>query len=130
MYVGVIGHRGVVYLDQILIGRPWVRDSVRYSLIHLEDSNLLLMHLNSTYLSSIVCWILWWWIYCKFLSNTCPFPVWFVLISLCFHRPFNCCNIIRILCLNIIWHSNSNRKRVGLLHKNLQQIRFYHVYST
>ena len=35
----------------ILIGRPWVRDSVRYSHIHLEDSNSYPMHSNSTYVN-------------------------------------------------------------------------------
>ena len=43
------------------------------------------------------------------MSNTCLFPMWFVLLSLYVHPPFNCCNIIRTLCLKIIWVSNSNK---------------------
>ena len=38
----------------ILIERPLVRNLVRYTLIHLEDSNSLLMHLSSTFVNYIV----------------------------------------------------------------------------
>ena len=48
----VIGELSIWTL--ILIGRPSVRDSVRYNLIHLKDSNSLLMHSNSTYVNYIV----------------------------------------------------------------------------
>ena len=75
----------------ILIGRPWVRDSIRYSHIHLEDSNSFPMHSNSTYVNYCNTEYYYCEWYCKFMRNTCPFPMWFVFFSLYLHSPFNCC---------------------------------------
>ena len=42
------------------------------------------------------------------MCNTFMFPLWFVFLSLYVHPPFNWCNIIRTLFLNIIWESIPN----------------------
>ena len=49
------------------------------------------MHSNSFYVNHCNTRYYYCEWYCKFLSNTCPIPVWFVLFSLYLHSPSICC---------------------------------------
>ena len=91
----------------ILIRRPWVRYSVRYSQIHLEDSNWFLMHLNSTYVNYCNTRYYYCEWYCKFLSNTCLFPVWFVC-SVCIFILHFLKTLLEISTWISKWYLNSN----------------------
>ena len=103
----------LIWWTPILVGRPWVRDSVRYSLIHLEDSNSLLMHSDSTYVN-----------YCNtgYYHDEYTVNSWAILV--CF-----LCNLFCLVCMFILhsiaatlsklsawiykWNSNSNRSHIN-----------------
>ena len=98
-----------------LFETPWVRWSISYSQIQWIDSNCMSFNFFSyvNYCNTRFYYCEW---YCKFLSNTHPFHVWFVLFSLYLHSPFTAIIILNYLLeyLNgiqiLIWYKSLLRQ--------------------
>ena len=99
--------RELICWTLILIERPWVRDLVRYNHIHLVDSNCSLMHSKSSYVNYCNTGYYYCEWYCKFLSNTCMFPVWF-FCSVCIFILHLLQTLLELYAWRYKWYSNYN----------------------